>query len=132
MMWIWRLSLHMTLAAGHGAFFHFDVTVLALLVICHAQAGLATLGLECVAFGAPNAFGALALNQFAVLIDVVAPGAILDLGLFVMLVMVENADRTLEFPERFELEPDVIILGKSRNAAQRDAEHDRAENYVSE
>jgi len=120
----------MALATGHGALLLFDVTRLALLVIGHAQPGLIALGLEGVAIRATAVFGAFALDEFAVFIDMMAFGAILDHGLFVMCVMIEHADRAFQGAESVDLEVGVF-LGKGRNAAQRDAEHDRAENNIS-
>lgn len=120
----------MALATGHGALLHLDVALLALPVIGHAQAGLVTLGFQGVAVGAGLVFGALTFDKLPVLVDVVARGAIIDLCLFVVVVMVEGADRALQLPKGVDLQVGVL-LGKSRNAAQRDAEHDRAENHVS-
>ena len=124
------LLLHVALATGHRALLLLDVTRLALPVIGHAQPGLIALGLEGVAIRAAAVFGAFALDEFAVFIDMMTFGAILDHGLFVVRVMIEHADRTFQGAESVDLEVGVF-LGKGRNAAQRDAEHDRAENNIS-
>lgn len=120
----------MALATGHRALLLFDVTRLALIVIGHAQPRLTALGLESVALRTAAVFGAFALDEFAVFIDMMAFGAILDHGLFVVCVMIEQADRTFQGAESVDLQVGVF-LGKGRNAAQRDAEHDRAEDNIS-
>jgi hypothetical protein len=57
-------------------------------------------------------------------------GAVFQRGLFVMNIMIECAYRAFQRPESINLQIGVF-LGKSRNTAKRDAEHDRAENEVS-
>lgn len=120
----------MAFATSNGAFLGLDMAFLALLVIGHAQSGLTALRLQRVTLGAGLTFGTLALNFFSIFIYVVTNGAVFGLGLLIVNVMVKSADRTFQFSESISFQIG-ITLGKSRNTAKRDKEHDRAEYNVS-
>jgi hypothetical protein len=104
----------MAFTAGHRTLFHFYMAFLALLMVGHTQTRLAALGLERVTLGARPILGTLTLNFLAVLIDVMADGAVFGLGLLIMRIMVENADGTFQFSKSVNLQIRVF-LGKSRN-----------------
>ena len=62
----------MTLATSDRTFLRFDVTALALLVISHHESRLAALRLERMAVAASLILGAIAFDQFSILIDMMA------------------------------------------------------------
>jgi hypothetical protein len=84
-----------------------------------------------MALCASGSFGAFGLEKLAVLVNVMTLRAVFNLGLLVVRVMVEDADRTFQSPKGFKLEV-RIVFGKSRNTAQRYAEYDRTGHNVSE
>ena len=93
----------MTFAAGDGTFLRFNMALLALLMICHAQTGLAALGLQLMAFGTGLPFGTLAFNFFSIFIHMMANGAVFGLSFLIVRVMVKSADRTFQFSESINL-----------------------------
>ena len=125
-----ELFFYMTFAASDRSFFGLDVAALALFVIGHHQARLGALRFKRVTVGAGLVLGAFALDEFSIRIDMMANGAVFQGSLFVVNVMIECAYRTLQRSKSVNLQVG-IFLGKSRNTAKRDAEHDRAENEVS-
>lgn len=94
----------MTFAAGNGTFLGFDMTLLALLVICHSQSGLAALRLQGVAFGTGLTFGTFAFNFFSIFINMMTNGAVFGLRFLIVSVVVKRTDRTLQFPESINLQ----------------------------
>lgn len=93
----------MTFAAGDGAFLGFDVTLLALPMICHAQSGLAALRLQLMAFGTGLSFGTFAFNFFSIFINMMTNGAVFSLSFLIVSVVVKSADRTLQLSESINL-----------------------------
>ena len=93
----------MTFAAGDGTFLRFDMALLALLMICHAQTGLAALGLQLMTFGTGLSFGTLSFNFFSIFINMMTNGAVFSLSFLIVRVMVKSADRTLQFSESINL-----------------------------
>lgn len=120
----------MTLATSDGAFFLLDVTGLALLVIGHHEPWLRAIGLEGMAIHTGLVFGTFAFHQFSVFVDMVANSTVVDSGFVVVIVMVKSAYGALQFPKGIDIQV-CVFLGKSRNTAKRDKEHDSAENEVS-
>ncbi len=93
----------MTLAAGDGTFLGFDMTLLALLMIRHAQSGLVALRLQLMAFGTGLPFGTFAFNFFAIFINMMTNGAVFSLSFLIVSVVVKSADRTLQLSESINL-----------------------------
>lgn len=83
-----------------------------------------------MAVGARLTLGAFALDELSIRINVMANGTVFQSGFIVVIIVIESAYRAFQCPESVNLQIGVF-LGKSRNTAKRDAEHDRAENEVS-
>lgn len=111
----------MTLAASHRTFFLVNVTLLALLMIRHAQPGLLSLGLHGMAVRAVLVFRTDIRNFFPVFIHMMADGTIIKPRLLIMVIMVKNTDRPFQSSKRIEIKH-CIFLRKTRCARQRDAE----------
>jgi hypothetical protein len=105
----------MALAAHDGTLPSLLMTALAIQMKRFGQPRLSSFVFQSVAVRAPAVFGSLAFDLFPILVDMMALPAIVDLGRFIVPIVLKNGRRSLGFGKHRVVHMGHIFLRKTHH-----------------